>query len=68
MSWSTRNAGKPWSPADDRKLADLARRNTPTGVIGFELGRTPDAIYSRASERNVSLKPTNRSPYGPRRK
>jgi hypothetical protein len=25
--------------------------------------RTPEAIYSKASQENISLKPTNQSPY-----
>ena len=41
-----RNLGEPWSAADLRTLKQLARRNTPTGVIGLELGRTAPAIHS----------------------
>jgi hypothetical protein len=40
MSKSTRNTGKPWSPADVKALEKLASGNTPTRVIGFKLGRT----------------------------
>lgn len=68
MSKSTRNTGKPWSPADERQLGKLAAGNTPTRVIGLKLGRTEDAIRSKASERGVSLKPTNQSPYNRRAK
>lgn len=63
MSKSTRNTGKPWTASDDRALAKLADQNTPTRVIGLKLGRTEDAIYSRASNQGVSLRPTNQSPY-----
>lgn len=63
MSKSTRNSGKSWSPADVDQLAKLAKQNTPTRVIGLELGRTEDAIYKKASEEGISLKPTNQSPY-----
>lgn len=56
-----------WTPSDDKKLCDLARGNTPTGLIAWELGRTADAIYGHASELGVSLKPTNRSPYSRKR-
>lgn len=63
MSKSTRNTGKSWTPSDDRTLRDLANQNTPTRVIGLKMGRTEDAIRSRASDKGVSLKPTNQSPY-----
>jgi hypothetical protein len=61
------NAGKPWTPADEKKLRDLAEHNTPAGLIAHELGRSEDAVRSHASETGVSLKPTNQSPYGPRK-
>jgi hypothetical protein len=64
MSKSTRNSGKPWSGAEVKSLAGLAAKNTPTRVIGLKLGRSESAVYSKASEQGVSLKPTNQSPYG----
>lgn len=63
MSKSTRNTGKPWTPNDVKALKNLAEGNTPTGVIGLKLGRTENAVRSKASETGVSLKPTNQSPY-----
>jgi len=63
MSKSTRNSGKHWSHQDEQQLAHLAARNTPTRVIGLKLGRTEDAVRSKASELEVSLAPTNQSPY-----
>jgi hypothetical protein len=63
MSKSTRNTGKAWTPAAVRELRDLARQNTPTRVIGLKLGRTEGAVRSEAAKANVSLKPTNQSPY-----
>lgn len=59
MAWYTRNNGKEWKPAEIRKLKELAKGDTPTPVIGFKLGRTPAAIYSRASEESISLMPPN---------
>jgi hypothetical protein len=59
----TRNAGKSWTPAEVSKLKELAGQNTPTRVIGLKLGRTPGAVANKASEKNISLKPTNQSPY-----
>lgn len=63
MSKSTRNTGKPWTPAERQQLRDLARGNTPTRVIGLKLGRTPEAVQSQASRQHTSLKPPNQSPY-----
>lgn len=67
MPKSTRNSGKPWTPADVNRLSKLADKNTPTRVIGLELGRTEDAVYKKASEEGISLKPTNQSPYNRRK-
>lgn len=64
MTKSTRNSGTPWTPADNRSLRNLAADNTPTRVIGLKLGRTPEAVQSKASDLGISLKPTNQSPYG----
>lgn len=57
------NAHKPWTAAEDILLRRLARENTPTRVIGLKLGRSEDAIYARAAQLRISLKPTNQSPY-----
>jgi hypothetical protein len=63
MSKSTRNLGKPWSPAEVRRLSEFASQNTPTRIIGLKLGRTEGAVYNKASEQRIPLKPTNQSPY-----
>jgi len=44
-------------------LRQLAKGNTPTGVISLKLGRTPIAIRGKAQREGISLKPANRSPY-----
>lgn len=62
------NQGKQWASTEQKKLRELARSNTPTRVIGLKLGRTESAIYSKASELGISLKPTNQSPYGTKKK
>lgn len=62
-----RNSGKRWTSQDFKKLRKLARINTPTRVIGLKLGRTENAISKKASEKKISLKPTNRSPYNRRK-
>jgi len=63
MPKSTRNSGKAWTPVEVKSMKALAKGNTPTRVIGLKLGRTAGAVYSKASEQGVSLKPTNQSPY-----
>lgn len=57
------NHGKKWSSEDIKELKELAKGNTPTGVMTIKLHRTEDAIRSKANELNVSLQPTNKSPY-----
>jgi len=63
MAKYNRNSGKDWTPGEVRQLRELAGQNTPTRVIGLKLGRTEDAVRTRASEEGISLKPTNQSPY-----
>jgi hypothetical protein len=63
MSKSTRNTGKAWTSAEVKQVKQLAKENTRTRVIGLKLGRTEDAIRSKAFQEGVSLKPTNQSPY-----
>jgi hypothetical protein len=57
-----RNMRNPWTSADVRMLKELAKSNTPTGVISLKLGRPPAAIRSKAADEGISLKPVNRSP------
>jgi hypothetical protein len=68
MSKSTRNSGRRWTPSHSRQLRSLAKGNTPTRVIGLKLGRTAAAVQSKATELHVSLKPTNQSPYGSKKR
>lgn len=67
MAKTPSNHGKQWSPADVSQLKQLAKQNTPTRVIGLKMGRTEDAVRAKASEADVSLKPTNQSPYNRRK-
>lgn len=64
MMKEPKNHGKPWTSADVQQLKQLAKANTPTRVVGLKLGRTPDAVQQKASAEQISLKPTNQSPYG----
>jgi hypothetical protein len=67
MAKKPSNQGKHWTNQDIRDLKTLARQNTPTGVIGLRMGRTSEAIYAKASEQGISLKPTNQRPYNRRK-
>lgn len=63
MSKSTSNTGKRWTPTEEKKIVEFAKKNTPTRVIGLKLKRSEEAIRSKAQELKVSLKPTNQKPY-----
>jgi hypothetical protein len=63
MAKYNRNSGKEWKPAEIKEIKSLAAKNTPTRVIGLKLGRTEDAVRTKASENKISLSPTNQSPY-----
>jgi len=62
------NHGTDWTPAQVVQLRNEAAGNTPTPVIAIHLKRTPAAVQAKAEELRLSLKPTNQSPYGTRRK
>lgn len=68
MAKYNRNAGKQWTSQEESKLVKLARGNTPTRVIGLDLGRPVGGVRSKAQELGVSLRPTNQSPYNRRKK
>ncbi len=68
MAKTPKNYGKDWTKSDVSQLQKLAKGNTPTGLVAHKLGRTEDAVRSKASDENISLKPTNRSPYNRRKK
>ncbi len=59
----TRNTGTAWTPSEIKQVKQLASDNTPTRVIGLKLGRTAADVYQKASEKGISLAPTNQSPY-----
>jgi len=64
MAKYNRNSGTQWTAQEVKELERLADQNTPTRVIGLKLGRTEAAVRTKASEENISLKPTNQAPYG----
>jgi tartrate dehydratase alpha subunit/fumarate hydratase class I-like protein len=64
MGKTPSNHGKPVTAAVVKQVKELAAGNTPTRVIGLKIGRTESSVYGIASNNNISLKPTNQSPYG----
>ena len=59
---------KPWTGSEVKRLETLADGNTPTPLIAWKLHRTEDAVRSKTSEEDVSLKPTNKPPYNRRKR
>jgi hypothetical protein len=68
MAKSDKSRGKQWTPAEVKELKKLAKENTPTRVISLKMGRPEGGVRTKASEKNISLKPTNQSPYNRRKK
>jgi hypothetical protein len=62
------NHRQPWTKSQESQLRREAKGNTPTGVIALHLKRTESSVRNKAHELSVSLKPTNKSPYGTRGK
>lgn len=61
------NHRKKWTEKDVDSLKQLAKihkdSDTPTRIIALKLWRQEKAIYTKAHELWISLKPTNQSPY-----
>lgn len=55
-----KNTGREWSNSDVQKLRQMAKQNVDTDVIAKNLQRTKSAVYNKASEIDVSLKPKDR--------
>ena len=68
MAKKPEHANEQWTKTQEAKLEHLATGNTPTGLIAHELGRSEAAIRSKAADIDVSLKPTNQSPYNRQKK
>lgn len=68
MAKKPTNSGKRWTTTEERELKSLAKKNTPTRVIGLKMGRSEDSVRSKAHDLDISLKPTNQSPYNRRGK
>lgn len=67
MAKKPTNHGKPITPQVVSQVRKLASENTPTRVIGIKVQRTEASVRAIAAENNISLKPTNQSPYNRRK-
>lgn len=68
MTKTPKNSGKAWTPAEVKQLTQAAKGNTPTRIIALHMERSPEAVYSKASQEGISLKPTNQAPYNRQKK
>jgi hypothetical protein len=58
LTKGTRNIGKKWTKEDLVRLRELAHKKYPTRVIGLILGRTANAVRSKAGQNHISLRQT----------
>lgn len=59
-----RKGGDDWTDQDVARLRELAKGNTPTGVMSVKPGRSEDAIHANAKSEGIPPAPVNRPPYG----
>ena len=62
MSPSNKNRGKAWTAAEVKKLRELAKKKTPTDVIGVRLQRTKSGVRHKANELRIALTPVKPAP------
>lgn len=60
---ATQHSGT-WTDAEMSQLQQLISQNTPTRLIAYKMNRTEGSIRKKAARQGLSLKPSNRSPYG----
>jgi hypothetical protein len=52
--------GRDWTKTDLKRLRSMAGQNVDTDDIASRLQRTKAAIYSKASDESISLKPKDK--------
>ena len=57
-----------WTKEHVAEFKKMVKGNTPTPLIAYHLDRTESAVRNKAREMGLSLKPTNKSPYGTKAK
>ena len=63
-----KNLWKEYLQTDIQKFKKLVKENTPTPLIAYDMWRTEWGIRKLAHNMGISLKPTNKSPYGTKKK
>ncbi|HEV8511973.1 MAG TPA: hypothetical protein VGQ59_01785 [Cyclobacteriaceae bacterium] len=68
MAKLPKNHGKDWTSTDKKEFKKLVSENTPTRLLAYKMGRTENSVRLFASSNDISLKPTNQSPYNRKKK
>ncbi len=63
MTKDPKNHNKPWTPSDLNALAALAAWQHSDASCRAETWSHRGAIYAKAAEESISLKPVNQAPY-----
>ena len=67
MTRQMTRTGKEWTDDEMKELKHLINQNTPTPLIAWKMRRTEDGVRSKVFDEDLSLKPTNKSPYNRRK-
>jgi hypothetical protein len=57
-----RFSARPWTPADEDKLRELAIAGASSRAIGMQMNRTVAAVRSRAAQLKIRLKNPKNDP------
>jgi hypothetical protein len=64
---STCKTGEPWTAVDFEQIKQMVAEKTPIRTICARLGRTQAAVYRKASQMGISLRPDQDSNRGRQR-
>lgn len=59
-----KNQHQPWTKPSIDQVKKLLKSNTPTPLIAYKTGRSPNAVQKKVNSLGLSTKPVNKSPYG----
>lgn len=60
MGKTPKNHREKWTKKDINEIGILARKGVDTDIIAKELGRTTNAVQTKASVEDISLKPKDK--------
>ena len=66
MPQYTHKTGEPWTAVDFEQIRHMVADNMPIRTICLRLGRTQAAVYRKASQMGISLRPPENSMRGRR--